>query len=170
MTGTCGADLLGGTPAVAKQASFNGSAQAGVNQIINENKKMTKLNNAFTGGGQSGGGNAQYTTQDATCKNGYFKMLAHANPGAAAALTNHSVMQQFVTTGGGRHKRSRHKRSRHKRSRHKRSVHKRSRHKRSVHKRSRHKRSRHKRSRHKRSRHKRSRHKRSVHKRSRSSR
>ena len=166
MTNTCGHHAIHKTPDVAKQGSFNGSVEGAAGSLKRNQHKTAKLNGAFSGGGKSVG-KQTYMTQDATCKNGYFKMFAHTNKGAAEALHNHSVMNQFIAKGGGGHKRSRHKRSRHKRSRHKRSRHKRSLHKRSRHKRSRHKRSLHKRSRHKRSLHKRSLHKRSLHKRSR---
>jgi len=150
MTGKCGTHSLALTPTMAKAPAKNTTGRAGVHKLNAMADKQAKLISSYAGGGQSGGGandSGVIHTTDPVCPEGFYKMAASPNPGAAEALVNSSQMNQFKTTGGGRHVRSRHKRSRHKRSRHKRSRHKRSRHKRSRHKRSRHKRSRHKRSR-----------------------
>ena len=115
MTNTCGHHAIHNTPAVAKQDSFNGSMDGATESLKRTSQKAVKLNGAFSGGGKSSDPQP-YMTQGATCKNGYYKVFAHTNKGSTAALHNHSVMNQFITKGGGGHKRSGHKRSRHKRS------------------------------------------------------
>lgn len=119
MTGKCGTHSLGLTPAIAKAPAQNTTGRAGVKKLNAMADKQAELISSYTGGGQSGGGandSGVIHTTDPVCPEGFYKMAASPNQGAAEALVNSSQMNQFKTTGGGRHVRSRHKRSRRHRS------------------------------------------------------